>query len=237
MIDDIDYLNENDFFHKNNEFLYNIENSEHRELFNVDSRSNKKKLAIAEKIESIELDTLDIDDTILSFGNIQQLNNLTDLSANCIYNTPVSPTSKSSTKSTTSSCSSKSSNTSIDSDEENDNECSSDNDSDCDSNMDSEDDDSEESEEEEDVFCSIFDFPVQMICMEKCTNTLDYLMENELLNTSEWTSCLFQVIITLAPTNNIFTIVLMAFTTRFLLMEKYIKSSILVGLFINSKAK
>lgn len=198
MIDDIDYLNENDFFHKNNEFLYNIENSEHRELFNVDSRSNKKKLAIAEKIESIELDTLDIDDTILSFGNIQQLNNLTDLSANCIYNTPVSPTSKSSTKSTTSSCSSKSSNTSIDSDEENDNECSSDNDSDCDSNMDSEDDDSEESEEEEDVFCSIFDFPVQMICMEKCTNTLDYLMENELLNTSEWTSCLFQVIITLA---------------------------------------
>ena len=80
MIDDIDYLNENDFFHKNNEFLYNIENSEHRELFNVDSRSNKKKLAIAEKIESIELDTLDIDDTILSFGNIQQLNNLTDLS-------------------------------------------------------------------------------------------------------------------------------------------------------------
>lgn len=198
MVDDIDYLNENEFFHKNNEFLYNIENSEHRELFNIDSRSNKKKLAIAEKIDSIELDTLDIDDTILSFGNIQQLNNLTDLSNTCIYNTPVSPTSKSSTKSSTSSCSSKSSNTSIDSHEDNDNESSSGNDSECDSNMDSDDDDSEESEEEEDVFCSIFDFPVQMICMEKCTNTLDYLMENELLNTSEWTSCLFQVIITLA---------------------------------------
>ncbi len=196
LVDDVDYLNENEYFHKNNEFLYNIENSEHREIFNVDSRRNKKRIAIAEKIESIELDTLDIDDTILNFGNIQQLNNLTDLSNTCIYNTTISPTSKSSTKSSSSSCSSKSSNTSVDSDVENDDGFGSDTESGCDSNTDS--DESDDSEEEEDIYCSIFDFPVQMICMEKCTNTLDYLMENELLNTSEWTSCLFQVIITLA---------------------------------------
>ena len=196
LVDDVDYLNENEYFHKNNEFLYNIENSEHREIFNVDSRRNKKRIAIAEKIESIELDTLDIDDTILNFGNIQQLNNLTDLSNTCIYNTTISPTSKSSTKSSSSSCSSKSSNTSVDSDVENDDGFGSDTESGCDSNTDS--DESDDSEEEEDIYCSIFDFPVQMICMEKCTNTLDYLMENELLNTSEWTSCLFQVIITLS---------------------------------------
>tara|TARA_R110002074_G_scaffold136000_4_gene280731 strand:+ start:7677 stop:9404 length:1728 start_codon:yes stop_codon:yes gene_type:complete len=196
LVDDVDYLNENEYFHKNNEFLYNIENSEHIEIFNVDSRSNKKRIAIAEKIESIELDTLDIDDTILNFGNIQQLNNLTDLSNTCIYNTTISPTSKSSTKSSSSSCSSKSSNTSVDSDVENDDGFGSDTESGCDSNTDS--DESDDSEEEEDIYCSIFDFPVQMICMEKCTNTLDYLMENELLNTSEWTSCLFQVIITLS---------------------------------------
>jgi hypothetical protein len=197
MVDDIDYLNENDFFHKNNEFLYNIENNEHRELFNIDSRSNKKKIVIAENIQSIELDTLDINDSTLSICNVQQINNLIDLSNTCIYNTHIIPTSTSSTKSSSSSCSSKSSNTSVDSDEENDDECSSEIDSNGDSNVDS-DDDSEESEEEEDIYCSIFDFPVQMICMEKCINTLDYLMENELLNTGEWTSCLFQVVITLA---------------------------------------
>ena len=204
IVDDIEYLNENEYFHKNNDYLYNIENSSHREIFNVDSRSNKKKLAIIRNNESFELDTLDTSnntaDTTLSVDNVLQFNNLTDLSNNCIYNTTISPTSKSSTKSSTksssSSCSSKSSNTSVDSDAENDDGFGSDTESGCDSNTDS--DESDDSEEEEDVFCSIFDFPVQMICMEKCTNTLDYLMENELLNTSEWTSCLFQVIITLA---------------------------------------
>jgi len=197
IVDDIDYLNENDYFHKNSEFLYNIENSVHREIFNVDSRSNKKKLSIIKNNELIELDTLDnIVDTTLTVDNVLQFNNLIDLSNSCIYNTSASPVSNSSTKSSSSSCSSKSSNTSVDTDEENSNYSESELNSDCDDDNSEEDDDSEASEE--DIYCSIFDFPVQMICMEKCTNTLDYLMENELLNTNEWTSCLFQVIITLA---------------------------------------
>ena len=200
IVDDIDYLNENDYFHKNSEFLYNIENSVHREIFNVDSRSNKKKLSIIKNIESIELDTLDtldnIVDTTLTVDNVIQFNNLLDLSNKCIYNTSFSHVSKSSTKSSSSSFSSKSSNTSVESDEENNNGSESDINSDCDDDSSEEDEESESSEE--DIYCSIFDFPVQMICMEKCTNTLDYLMENELLNTNEWTSCLFQVIITLA---------------------------------------
>jgi hypothetical protein len=37
-----------------------------------------------------------------------------------------------------------------------------------------------------------------MIALEKCENTLDYLMENDLLEDHEWTSCLFQIIISLA---------------------------------------
>jgi len=52
---------------------------------------------------------------------------------------------------------------------------------------------SDESEEEE-IMCSLFDFPVEAIFMEKCDNTLDYLMMNNMLNDVEWNACLFQVI-------------------------------------------
>ena len=215
--DDIDYLNECDFFHKNEDILYSIDNSIYSNIFNVDSRSNKKKIVITEKIPSIELDKLE--DTA-SFMTLQPshkyLNTPTkynesviiDLSQVCIYSTDIRSTSKSSKSD--SSCSSKSSNTSIDNDEENsdneDNGSVSDNsdyklNSDCDSDNDG----SSIESNEESILCSIYDFPVQMISMEKCTNTLDYLMENDLLNEEEWASCLFQIIITLALYQKVFS--------------------------------
>jgi len=42
--DDIDYLNESDFFHKNNNHKFMIDNNEHAKVFNIDSRTNKKNL-------------------------------------------------------------------------------------------------------------------------------------------------------------------------------------------------
>ena len=58
--------------------------------------------------------------------------------------------------------------------------------------------DEDEEEEEEEIMCTLFDFPVEAIFMEKCDNTLDYLMENNMLNDAEWTACLFQVIVILS---------------------------------------
>ena len=47
------------------------------------------------------------------------------------------------------------------------------------------------------IFVSINEFPVQVICLEKCKNTLDnYIVENEIEN-NEWSSIFFQIIITL----------------------------------------
>ena len=106
--------------------------------------------------------------------------------------------------SSSSTFSSKSSNTSIDSDDGEDDDDygnKKQNGSDDDDSGDDSDDDASESScesDEEDVFCSIFNFPVQMIALEKCENTLDYLMENDLLKDHEWTSCLFQIIISLS---------------------------------------
>ena len=96
-------------------------------------------------------------------------------------------------------------------DDENEDECSlisnSDN-SDVDEEEEEEEDNSEEEEEEwsdidEDlyeepqVFGYIHNFPVQMICLEKCEGTFDYLLENNKLNDDQIISALFQIIMTL----------------------------------------
>jgi hypothetical protein len=223
IVDDIEYLNENDYFHETRNTRYIIENDEHAKLFNIDSRTNKRKLVITDKLDKVDIDTLIIEDFSIfttnkedkpdkenkedkmDNGNMEnsQAVQIVDLSDVCIYNYPVK---KSSTVSSSSTFSSKSSNTSIDSGDENENENDDEQDnSDTNSNDDnhghSDDDDEsscESDEDEEDVFCSIFNFPVQMIALEKCENTLDYLMENDLLEDHEWTSCLFQIIISLA---------------------------------------
>ena len=59
---------------------------------------------------------------------------------------------------------------------------------------------------EEHVRCEVFDFPVQIICLEKMDNTLDSLLEDEEneLSTDEWKSCLFQVVISLLVYKKIF---------------------------------
>jgi hypothetical protein len=57
--------------------------------------------------------------------------------------------------------------------------------------------DDDNTDEEPQVFAYIHDFPVQMICLEKCENTFDFLLENEMLNEKQIIGALFQIIMTL----------------------------------------
>jgi hypothetical protein len=240
IVDDIDYLNETDYFHTNMGNLFSIENEEHANIFNLGSRTNKKRLVINNKLDNIGIDVdVDIDifnsidfsvfrdnsdnnqSTILNVNTDISMITTTssldtssiqifDLSEVCIYNHHLKKSASatgSSSVSSSSTFSSKSSNTSVDN--ENDDINSIDGDGDggargadkkncIDDNDSGSDDSNEEEDEEEDVFCSIFNFPVQMITLEKCENTLDYLMINDLLEDHEWVSCLFQVIIALS---------------------------------------
>jgi hypothetical protein len=224
--DDIDYLNENDFFHENKNRYYAIENDEHSKIFNVDSRTNKKKLMINDKLDKIELDTLSMDDFVV-FSNAEPEQTrsmetlsgkspaslqIIDLSDVCIYNHMLK---KSTSISSASTYSSKSSNTSDGNEgqpggDEHSNDASGDescgDDGGDDGGDDSGDDgydcndydDDDGDDDTGDIYCSILNFPVQMITLEKCENTLDYLMEEDLLEEKEWVSCLFQIIISLA---------------------------------------
>ena len=45
----------------------------------------------------------------------------------------------------------------------------------------------------------VYDFPVQIICLEKLDNTLDSLLDDEEneMDIDEWKSCLFQICVSL----------------------------------------
>jgi hypothetical protein len=239
IVDEIDYLNDSDYFHENLEKLYTFQNLEHREIFNIDSRKNKAKLKIdpTKTCNDIVLDEITellpeiMDDGVVSSRTAEQLNKGTDptnieelteenlalfntserLSSDSPVNVAQAKSSRSSSTHS-SSVSSNSSNTTNTEDHEND--CASleeetegqkENPKTCSKDNGEEDEvdteystcsSSEESEEE--IMCTLFDFPVEAIFMEKCDNTLDYLMMNNMLNDSEWKACLFQVITILA---------------------------------------
>lgn len=56
---------------------------------------------------------------------------------------------------------------------------------------------SEEEDEEEEIYGYIKNFPIQMICMEKCDGTLDQLLEDGELDEEKGMAMLFQVIFSL----------------------------------------
>lgn len=92
------------------------------------------------------------------------------------------------TNSSSSSCSSRSSNTQNTSDDDDD------------------DDDEESSEEEEleNVFIKIKEFPVQLIFLENCNNTLDNYIENNKIRDDEWDSIVLQILFTLITYQQVF---------------------------------
>lgn len=51
--------------------------------------------------------------------------------------------------------------------------------------------------DDEQIIAKIHDFPIQAILLEKCVSTLDHIMMRDELTKEEWTSLLFQVIMTL----------------------------------------
>jgi len=126
------------------------------------------------------------------------------------------------------SCSSRSSHTTTDNDNNDDSARLSDDDSDRNSNSDDSNsdesnsnsnssksgdtestfetvDDDDDYEEEEILNAVIYKFPVEVIMLERCTKTLDYLMVKDILSDEEWEAALMQVVITLATYQKIFS--------------------------------
>ena len=192
--EDIEMLSKNEFFYKSNNKLFTFLNSDHEDLFNEDSRDNKKRLELGDDIELAD-NILTLDDiTSLDTNEDTTNEDTTNEDTTLVYEETISKQSSKSTKS--SEISSRSSNT------ENSN-------SETDEGEESEySEDSEDSEETssdiESIMVSIKQFPIQIIALENCNNTLDKLFVEEKLSQDELTCIIIQILMMLITYQKLF---------------------------------
>ncbi len=197
IFDDIEYLSESQFFNSNKNSLFTIDENFYDMICESDSRDRKKRLQFGKEIKNdidAEVIAIKTDDSVFStlsdVNNIEEIDNIvTDNNDDKI------------SRKTHSTCSSRSSHTdNSDNDSENDSE----NDSDYDSEDGSDSITSSMSDEEEQVFAHIEDFPVDMICLESCKDTLDSYMMGQDVEPDEWLGILMQVIMQLIAYQKVF---------------------------------
>lgn len=221
VFDDIDYLNNSDFFNKHKNTLFTIDNYDH--LFQEES-NKLKPITIGNDVSLKSIHSVNdelFEDIFDNNTNSVDLNDLKDMSIDLVdlMNHTISAEQNVTLKSS-STCSSRSSYTNDDDFEEDCEHC----DDDCDDAHSQLDDDNEnsgnsensenseqndssdkwtdvsdedESMEEERIEVTIPKFPVQVIAMEYCENTFDHLILTEDLTTDEWLSAFMQIIMIL----------------------------------------
>lgn len=213
IFDDIDYLATSDFFNKNKNVLFTIDDYDH--LFQEENTklkpiniqhdsSSKSRFSINSIDNEIFEDIFEANENALDLNDLKDMSiDLIDITNSNIDNT------KDDNKVTlrsNSTCSSRTSYTSIDNSEENvDDICDNDNqehedDDDEDEHLNEDDECSEEDDEtyqEERIDATIPKFPVQVICMEYCENTFDDLILSTTLKPEEWYSAFMQIIMIL----------------------------------------
>ena len=218
--DDIEYMSESDFFNKNKDILYTIDELQANHFTNNDTRNCKPKLKLNLSTinDTVLLQLSDIND-LSQFDTIFDSNtNISTLSvADVIYENLKEIKKDNDDKESRSSCSSRFSDT--DDEDEGEGEGGSEGDEDEegegegeegeegegedegeDESADREDSYSDSSTECEDqLFVKIKTFPVQVISLECCEGTLDSLVENDEvpLSNDMWDSIVLQLLMTL----------------------------------------
>ena len=195
--EDIDMLSNNDFFHENNNKLFRFLNTDHEDLFNQDSRNNKKRLEFGNNIEITDI--LNLED-IATIDEITLNNENVDDETSLIYE-DLKRTSKSS-KCTNSSKSSNISSRSSNTENSNSNSNSEDSENDDEDSYDSD----ESSSDIQDIMVSINKFPIQIIALEKCNNTLDYLFVEGKLSQDELNCIVIQILMMLITYQKLFNL-------------------------------
>ena len=195
--DDIDFLYNSEDFHKNNNNIFRFTNNLHIDKLNFDTRNNKKKLIINDELTNNNIISLSNINDLKEISNIFISNTISDnndlSNNNLIFESNLSHKSRN-TNSSGSTCSSRSSNT-HNSDDKNSDDIDNSNNSDKSSEC-SESSCSTASEDE--VLISIDNFPVELIALECCKDTLDSYITNNKIKDQEWDSIILQIIMILA---------------------------------------
>lgn len=204
VFDDIDYLSNSEFFNKNKNVIFEIDNYEH--LFKQ-KQTKLKPIIIGNNISLKSINSFDnniFDDVFEDTNNIIDFDDLKDMSLDLADTS----NDRQVTLKTNSTCSSRSSYTNdgdvddncdqcdYENSEEDKEQSENENFQECSENQD-DDEDEDEDDEEEVINVTIPKFPVQVIGMENCENTFDDLILNSNLSSDEWFSALMQIIMIL----------------------------------------
>tara|TARA_E500000178_G_scaffold310493_1_gene325632 strand:+ start:3511 stop:5211 length:1701 start_codon:yes stop_codon:yes gene_type:complete len=190
LTDDVEYLRNSEYFNNNIGKLFYIDDKNEDFSFNPflmmqNSRKNKQKIQLQSDDDVIDLDIEELTE------HFQSTSETSDVFEEIYKKKDVS-------SSDSSVDSSSDSDVNYSSDEDNNSEGSSEDET-SNSSVSSEIETSETdtSSEEEEIYGYIHNFPVQIICMEKCNGTLDRLFVNNEINEKNGASVLFQVIMIL----------------------------------------
>jgi hypothetical protein len=224
IIDDLDYLIQSDFFNKQQNILFKVEDYSHLitnpEIHQLTplkiSTSLKSNHSIKSIDESLFENIFETTDAAISLEDVKNMKvELIDITHSNEFD--IKNQKKSETLKSGSTCSSRTSHTNDDdlSDTDNKNDSGEDNQSKH-SGSDSlsefgsrsgfdEDSDDDFDPEEESLNLTFPKFPVQVICMEHCENTFDDLIINGELKEEEWISALMQIIMILITYQKMFS--------------------------------
>ena len=235
IIDDIDYLSQSDFFVKQKNNLFSVEDYSHLLLppeetalkpINIFNTSQKSSISIKSIDDAIFENIFETKEHI-TLEDVKNMNiDLVDIT-NVIS---ITDQKKSASLKSGSSCSSRTSHTNEnDLDDENCDDCESKETSEMhskrkisnaesinaksesdaeevdDADEAGEEDDGESCSEEETLMLTLPKFPVQLICMEYCEDTLDSLIINGNITQDEWFSALMQIIMMLITYQKMFS--------------------------------
>ena len=204
IIDELEYLTKSSFFNNNINELFMVNDNFYEKINEGDTRSKKEIINILEQETVLELsDTNEIETLDKLFSNKESSESekeMCDISSSIVYdNKKQNEDGEDSDDESCSDCSSRSSDT--------ENECESDKEeNDSDDEYDSELSDSDDDDEDETLNISIQKFPVQLVCTEKCENTLDqYLMSEKNIDEEELESIILQSIMILVTYQKAFS--------------------------------
>jgi len=185
--DDFEYLNQSDFFLKNRDSLYELEDFEDP-FSNFGSRCNKNKIDIHNQSEVSHISVEELEEIGEKEEKVEKSEENGE-KEELLYEKEEGSDNSSDDESNNS----EANYTTDEEDEEGSEEESEDEDEE--SEEDEEED--EESEEEPSIFAYIKNFPIQMICLEKCQGTIDELFSRGEIDDVNGAAALFQIIMTL----------------------------------------
>ena len=194
--DEVEYLYDSDYFHKNKATLFTLESSFHSELLNKNTRNYKSNIKIGCEIENdeIQLTNVEILDGINDLFDIVDISDTSNntTAPELFYEGNIDECED---DNFSDSCSSMSSNSDDDSSA----------DSDEDSDEDSDKDSMDSTISDEVINVIIKEFPIQLIALERCKDTLDKLITSDIITDDELSAIVVQILMMLITYQKIFS--------------------------------